>query len=77
MVEPLDRKREGRLLEPHDCVVSKLVARRPKDLDFASGLLTAGMIDAMTLAERIEALPECVDPRVRSRLNAWVASERA
>lgn len=61
-------------LEPHDCVVSKLVAHRPKDLAFAAALLDAGLISPATLAERISALPESVDPVVRAQAGAWLAA---
>jgi hypothetical protein len=33
-------------LEPHDLVVSKLVAGRAKDMEFADALLGAGLVDA-------------------------------
>lgn len=36
----------GLCLEPHDCVVSKMVAARQKDYDFAEALLAAGLVDA-------------------------------
>lgn len=45
-------------LEPHDLVVSKLVAGRPKDLGFAGDLLTAGLVDAGILLARAELLAE-------------------
>ena len=62
----------GHLLEPHDCVVSKLVAGREKDYLFAAALLECGLIDATVLAERIETLQ--VPPPVLQRLRQWIAN---
>jgi hypothetical protein len=44
-------------LEPHDCVVSKLVAYREKDFAFAAAMLESGLIDPTILARRIDRLP--------------------
>jgi len=60
----------GRCLEPHDCVASKLVAGREKDIAFARALLRDGLVDPGTLVARIEALP--VDAPTVDRLVAWV-----
>ena len=49
-------------LEPHDCVVAKLVARREKDRAFTQTLLQARLIDITTLRSRIDTLPAEVDP---------------
>jgi hypothetical protein len=65
----------GYLLDPHDCVVSKLVAGREKDHAFALALAESGLIDPGVLAERIETLD--VPPAVRQRLRNWVASQRS
>ncbi len=59
-------------LEPHDCVVAKLVAHREKDLTFAAALITAGLVDAATLHDRIDVLPDDLDPRLRQALHRWV-----
>jgi len=59
----------GHCLEPHDLVVSKLVAGREKDFEFAGALLHAGLISSTTLMERASALDV---PLVRSRVVAWV-----
>ena len=64
----------GCALEPHDCVVSKLVAGREKDYEFAAALIDAGLIDPGLLAMRAEAVD--VAPLVRRRLNEWIASRR-
>lgn len=69
---------QATFLEPHDCVVSKLIAHRPKDLEFARALLDARLVDPTTLAQRIDQLPQAVDarvaPRLRAWLNAWITS---
>jgi hypothetical protein len=44
-------------LEAHDLVVSKLVADREKDREFAAALIRAGLVDPELLLERAEALP--------------------
>jgi hypothetical protein len=40
-------------LEPHDLVVAKLVAGRPKDHDFIAALFRADLIDLGLIAERL------------------------
>jgi hypothetical protein len=52
-------------------VVSKLVAGREKDHLFATALLRVGVIDAATLAERIELLDN-PHPLVLKRLRDWI-----
>ena len=44
-------------LEPHDLVISKLVAGREKDFDFATALIGAGLVDPEVLRERTSMLP--------------------
>lgn len=63
----------GYLLDPHDCVVSKLVAGREKDYAFAAGLIQSGLVNAAVLAERIETVD--VVPAVRQRLRSWITSQ--
>jgi hypothetical protein len=60
----------GICLEPHDLVVSKLVAGREKDLVFAAALLDAGLIQASTLMERARMLDEL--PGVIRRIVKWI-----
>ncbi|WP_435830987.1 DUF6036 family nucleotidyltransferase [Polymorphospora rubra] len=60
----------GHLLDPHDCVVSKLVAGREKDYVFAAALLEHGLVDPVTIAERIETLQ--VSPALLQRLRNWI-----
>jgi Nucleotidyltransferase of unknown function (DUF6036) len=62
----------GHCLEPHDCVVAKLVAGREKDYAFAGALLRVGLIDATVLAACIELLDGGLPQPVRERLRAWV-----
>lgn len=65
----------GLCLEPHDCAVSKLVAGRWKDQDFAAALLREHLIDADVLVARIHLLDVPVEQK--SRLQAWVDKHRA
>jgi hypothetical protein len=62
----------GHLLEPHDCVVSKLVAGREKDHAFADALISSRLVDPRVVAERIETVN--VAPAVRTRLRNWIAA---
>ena len=64
----------GLCLEPHDCVVSKLVASRPKDVDFAAALLREKLVDADILVERIGDLPSPI--AVKRQLLTWVDRHR-
>lgn len=61
----------GRCLEPHDLVVSKLIAGREKDFTFAAALIREKLVDTSILAARIEDLPD-VHPSVLNRMRAWV-----
>lgn len=63
----------GYLLEPHDCVVSKLVAGREKDYAFADALIEHGLIDPAVLAERVETVE--VSDALRRRLRNWISSQ--
>lgn len=63
----------GHLLDPDDCVVSKLVAGREKDYAFAAALIQSGLVNAAVLAERIETVD--VVPAVRQRLRSWISSQ--
>jgi hypothetical protein len=63
----------GYLLEPHDCVVSKLVAGREKDYAFAEALIEHGLIDPTVLAERVETVE--VSDALRQRLRNWISSQ--
>jgi hypothetical protein len=63
---------QGRCLEPHDLVISKLVAHREKDQEFAAELLRAGLLDTETLHDRIELTP--VGHDLKRMLHDWIAS---
>jgi len=69
---PGTRGATGWCLEPHDLVVSKLVAGRPKDLDFARAAVRHGLVDTATLRERAGAtrLPPERAPLLRHRIDA-------
>ena len=60
----------GLCLEPHDLVVSKLVAFRDKDREFGAALLRAGLIDPDVLQARVAALD--VSPAVDERMRGWL-----
>lgn len=65
----------GLCLEAHDCVVSKLVADRGKDRDFATALLRERLVDPSILLERIGSLPDTVTFQ-KPKLSAWVNFHR-
>ena len=78
--EILDREdsRPGyaRCLEPHDLVVSKLVAARDKDIEFAKALLAHDFVQTDTLTDRAGMLhlPDAVINRVRSLIHRCAKS---
>jgi hypothetical protein len=59
-------------LEPHDLVISKLVAGRMKDREFAQELVAHGLVDPVTLSKRAVLLP--VPGAVKRRVLAWIDS---
>jgi len=61
-------------LEPHDCVVAKLVAGRAKDFAFARALLREHLVDPAVLVDRVRQLPAGERGR-RERIVAWVRRE--
>jgi hypothetical protein len=65
----------GLCLDPHDCVVSKLVAGREKDLSFARALVREGIISLAILAERVETV--ATHQLVIERVKDWIASNRS
>ncbi len=64
----------ARCLEPHDCVVAKLVAGREKDLAFGRALLRERLVDPVVLIARVRLLPPGEASRVE-RLAGWVRRE--
>jgi hypothetical protein len=57
-------------LEPHDLVVSKLVAGRAKDFEFAAALAQARLVEVHVLKERTRLLP--VVEATRRRILSWL-----
>lgn len=66
----------GLCLEPHDPVVSKLVAGRAKDLEFCRAAAHAGLVDPHVLEQRIEitALTEPTRSRVLGYIRKWTVA---
>jgi hypothetical protein len=64
----------GLCLDPHDCVISKLVAGREKDLSFAAALVREGLIDLDILSDRIGTV--AAHPLVIEKIRVWIASNR-
>jgi hypothetical protein len=62
----------GYLLDPHDCVVSKLVAGREKDHLFAAALIEHDLIDPSLLAERVRTIDATTS--VIRRVLHWLAA---
>jgi hypothetical protein len=64
----------GLCLEPHDCVVAKLLAGRDKDLAFAAALIQAGIVDPVILAERLDTVDTTrAHPVALERVRRWLA----
>lgn len=68
------RGKTGRCVEAHDLAVSKLVAFRPKDLDFVRVLLAEDLVSPRKVLMRIDQLPK--DDRApesrRAVMREWV-----
>ncbi len=60
-----------RFIEPHDLVLSKPAAGRPKDIAFAAGLLDMRLVDLGVLLDRVESLPDS-----GARVRQWLGSYR-
>jgi hypothetical protein len=54
---PRTKPGRGLCLEPHDCILAKLVRFDEKDLRFAVALVKSGLIELDTLVERVGTLP--------------------
>ena len=65
----------GLCLEPHDCVLAKLVRFDEKDVNFAVALVRAGLIDLDILADRVGTLP--AHPAVIERIRNWIDAMRS
>jgi hypothetical protein len=72
---PSTRPGRGLCLEPHDCILAKLVSFDEKDQKFAVALVKAGLIDLDTLAERVGTLP--THPANIERIRNWIDAMKA
>jgi hypothetical protein len=63
-------------LEPHDLWISKMVAGRPKDLDFCKALLERGIVAPKELTGHLERtdVGEPARARIEGKIRAWSAS---
>jgi hypothetical protein len=61
----------GLCLDPHDCVVAKLVAGRPKDLAFAEALIAESLVAVSALAATSKALTG-VAPATLQRIRSFL-----
>ena len=69
--DPAAGESQALCLEPHDLVVSKLVAGREKDHAFARALIEADLVRVETLRIRAELLPAVGG--VKRRVSGWLA----
>jgi hypothetical protein len=69
---PATQPGRGWALDPHDCVLAKLVAGREKDHAFASALIRAGVVDTEILRDRASRLP--ITAQRISQLRSWIVS---
>lgn len=72
---PSSEPGHGLCLEPHDCILAKLVRFDEKDVNFATALVRAGLIDLDTLVNRSRTLP--AHPAVIERIRNWIGVMRA
>lgn len=67
----------GHCLDAHDLVVSKLVAGRMKDLEFADALLRESLVDAELLVARAQLLAVPSEAkRVAGWVTGWIVKHR-
>ena len=59
-------------LEPHDLVLSKVVAGRERDCDFARVMLRSGLVGRDELSARVDDLP--VDERTRRHVRSMLGA---
>jgi hypothetical protein len=66
----------GYCLEVHDLAISKLIAMRPKDLDFVQELARQDMIDKKTMLRRLKRtnLDASILRAVRTRIDSLFKS---
>jgi hypothetical protein len=58
-------------LEPHDLWVAKAIANRPKDIEFCDALLRRAIVDAPTLASRLDTVVD-LDDRIERLVRARI-----
>jgi hypothetical protein len=61
-------------LEPHDLWISKMIAGRPKDLEFGRTLVDRGIVQPDELEDRLDRVPDveaAVRDRINARIDAW------
>jgi hypothetical protein len=63
----------GLCLEPHDLLISKYVAGREKDRDYARAAARHRLVDGQTLLERLARTP--LDETQRSRITAQIQAD--
>jgi hypothetical protein len=64
----------GWCLDPHDLAVAKLIAGRPKDLDFVRILVEDRLVDPQDIRDGLTSLDDDRAPLAISRLDAMAAS---
>ena len=62
----------GYCLEAHDLAISKLIAQRPKDLEFVQELVRHDMIQKKTMLHRLGQtdLQESIHSNIRTRIKS-------
>lgn len=60
-------------LEPHDLWISKMIAGRPKDLEFGRMLLERGTVEPAELTKRLDDVDvgEPIRERIAAKVAAW------
>lgn len=61
----------GQCLEPHDLLIAKYFAGRPKDLNFTAAVVSAGLVQRHVLLERLEETTATSEEkgRIRGRID--------
>lgn len=61
-------------LEPHDLWIAKMIAGRPKDLEFGRAMIRSALVDPGILTQRLEEtddVSDAVNGRIRAKIRAW------
>jgi len=60
-------------LEPHDLWIAKMIANRPKDLEFGRAILKIGIVEGSELLQRLDHMDmaEPVRRRIERKIEAW------